>query len=45
VPAAAIEGTARALREAATWVGAECIDIETVRPASAKAPLRASLRG
>ena len=45
VPAAAIEGTARALREAATWVGAERIDIETVRPASAKAPLRASLRG
>ena len=44
VPPAAIEGTARALREAATWVGAERIDIETVRPASAKAPLRASLR-
>jgi len=45
VSASAIAGTARALQEAAAWVGAERIDLETVRPASAKAPLRASLRG
>ena len=39
----AIEGTARALREAATWVGAESVRIEEVRPSSAAASLRSAV--
>lgn len=40
---ASIAGTATALKEAASWVGAEEIRVETVRPASAAKPLRTSL--
>ena len=39
----AIEGTARALREAATWVGAESVSIEQVVPAVHRARLVAQL--
>ena len=37
--AGAIEGTARALREAATWVGAESVSIEQVVPADQRSRL------
>ncbi|MEK9737609.1 MAG: crosslink repair DNA glycosylase YcaQ family protein, partial [Candidatus Nanopelagicales bacterium] len=39
----ALEGTARALREAAAWVGAQEVRVEDVRPRSAAAALRRSL--
>ncbi len=45
VPAAAVAGTARALREAATWVGAEQVEPGRVLPASAVPALTAALRG
>jgi uncharacterized protein YcaQ len=38
--AAAMHGTARALREAATWVGAEQVVVDEVVPAAAAAALR-----
>jgi uncharacterized protein len=38
-----IEGVARALREAASWVGAQRIRVDDVRPAAATLPLRAAL--
>lgn len=41
----AIEGTARALREAATWVGAESVRVEQVAPASLAARVRQAVRG
>jgi hypothetical protein len=37
----AIEGTAKALREAASWVGAEQVRIDEVIPATAAKALRA----
>ena len=40
---AALEGTSRALREAATWVGAEAVRIEDVVPATSAAKLRSVL--
>ena len=39
----AVEGTALALREAATWVGAERIRVDDVVPASAGSALRSAL--
>ncbi len=42
---AAIEGTARALREAAGWVGCAHVQIEDVAPAGAAPALRAALSG
>ena len=39
----ALMGTARALREAAAWVGAQEVQVEDVRPRSAAATLRRSL--
>lgn len=41
--AGAFEGTARALREAATWVGADSVSIEQVVPADQRARLVAQL--
>ena len=41
--AGAIEGTARALREAASWVGAESVSIDRVAPAAQKARLVAQV--
>ncbi len=41
--AGAIEGTARALREAASWVGAHSVSIEQVTPVSHKARLVAEV--
>jgi uncharacterized protein len=38
--ASALRGTAKALREAATWVGSDSIAVEEVIPASASAALR-----
>ena len=42
--ASALAGVAGALREAATWVGADEVRVETVRPAGVATALRASLR-
>ncbi len=39
----AVEGTARALRDAAAWVGAADVRVDEVRPQSAAASLRAAL--
>lgn len=39
----AIEGTARALREATTWVGCSGIRVDDVRPATAAKALRAAI--
>ncbi|MFM7210385.1 MAG: winged helix-turn-helix domain-containing protein [Actinomycetota bacterium] len=39
----AVDGTARALTEAATWVGAERIRVDEVIPAAALRPLRAAV--
>jgi uncharacterized protein YcaQ len=39
----AIEGTAKALREAASWVGAEQIRVDEVIPASATRALRGAV--
>ena len=41
--AGAVEGTARALREAAAWVGAGDVRVDEVVPASAKREVRAAL--
>jgi uncharacterized protein YcaQ len=41
---AALEGTARAIAEAAAWVGAERVEIGTVVPESARRDLQATLR-
>jgi len=41
----AITGTAKALREAAGWVGLETVRVEEVRPSRAAAALRAELAG
>jgi uncharacterized protein YcaQ len=43
VPAAAVSGTASALREAATWVGSTTIAIGRVVPDSARGALEAAL--
>ena len=43
VPGAAVEGTARALREAASWVGSTSIRIDAVVPAAAATRLRAAV--
>ena len=43
VSSTAIDGTARALTEAARWVGLSEVELGTVRPASAHAPLRDSI--
>lgn len=44
VPArGAVEGTARALQEAASWVGLERVTVDEVRPSSAAASLRSLL--
>ena len=40
----AIEGTARAIAEAARWVGCDSIDVRTVVPASARSALERELR-
>ena len=42
---AAIDGTSRALREAARWVGAAAVELHDVVPASARRDLQASLAG
>lgn len=44
VPVAAVDGTARALREAASWVGSTAIVVRDVVPASHAAALRSALR-
>lgn len=44
VPPAAVAGTATALWEAATWVGADAIRVDSVVPSALAAPLRAALR-
>lgn len=41
--AGSIEGTARALREAAAWVGADAVSVADVRPHAATASLRAAI--
>ena len=43
--AGAIDGTAKALREAATWIGADSVVIEQVTPASERARVVAALGG
>ena len=43
VSASAIDGTAAALREAASWVGSQTIAVERVVPSSVKRPLLAAL--
>lgn len=43
VPASAVAGTAAALREAASWVGAEAVTVGEVVPASMKGALVAAL--
>ena len=43
VPGSAVDGTARALREAASWVGSTSIRVDTVVPESAATRLRAAL--
>lgn len=43
--AGAIDGTAKALREAASWVGADAVRVEQVIPASAVRDLEAALTG
>lgn len=45
VPGAAIHGTGRALREAASWVGAERVELGRVVPESATSALASTLRG
>lgn len=45
VPAAAVTGTAAALREAASWVGCEAVQVAQVVPESAAARLAAALAG
>jgi uncharacterized protein YcaQ len=42
--AAATEPMARALREAAEWVGCSAVEVEQVHPPRLAAPLRAALR-
>jgi len=43
VPRSAVEGTARALAEAAAWVGCEGVALGAVRPSSCRAALQAAL--
>jgi uncharacterized protein YcaQ len=45
VPGIAVHGTGRALREAASWVGAERVELGRVVPESAAAALASTLRG
>lgn len=42
--ASAIEPMARALAEAASWVGCDAVSLERVAPPAARSPLRAALR-
>jgi uncharacterized protein YcaQ len=45
VSAAAVANTARALREAATWVGCDSVSVERVEPSELARPLAAAVAG
>ena len=45
VPTSAVTGVAKALREAATWVGSDEVRVDRVVPGSASTALRVALRG
>ena len=45
VSASAVSGTAKAIKEAAAWVGAERIEVGDIVPASARTAMVAALRG